>query len=90
MSECNDVSGMVKTPKVNGQEQLSEDKIQVEARIQENVLGALLVPLLVPAKIISWATSDTNIPGHYPKSKRFLFDVRIVFFLSMYCIASFV
>ena len=41
----------------------------------KNVLGALLVPL--PAKIISWVTSDTNIPGHYPKSKCFLFDVTI-------------
>ena len=33
VSECNDVNGMVKSPKVNGQEQLSENKIQVEARM---------------------------------------------------------
>ena len=32
--ECNDVNGMVKSPKVNGQEQLGENKIQVEARMQ--------------------------------------------------------
>ena len=34
VSECNDVNGMVKSPKVNGQEQLGENKIQVEARMQ--------------------------------------------------------
>ena len=54
--------------------------------LEKNVLGALLVPL--PAKIISWVTSDTNIPGHYPKSKCFLFDVTIVIFFILLLVIS--